>query len=447
VSRIGDARARASLGASRVLRRQDAAFYAVTLAVYLLLRAGSFNDIPSRLTDTASYERVAAASLWTLRFLAGERGLTVPLFYKIVPGEHARIVAQLLVSICCWVVLAAVVAGVLKHASVRRAGFVLVLGFSLTTPVILWDTLLLSESLSFSLLALLLAAWLSLVARPSWTKVGLVLLVSLLWTLARDTNAYVVLMTALFAAVSLLDRRCRRLKLGLAAGCVAVFGAGIASADEGKRWVLPMNDIVVYRVFPDPGLRRSFEEHGLGTTPGTRPDPLTEPVRSTYLRYLVSHPGYALGRPLSGRQEAPYSSRDNADSLLDPDLRLYNDNANKRFAPLPHELRNVLYPRGITPLLVVIGVVLAAAVALAARGFARTIWAVPGAALLTTYPHALVVWHFSGVEVDRHALTVALTLRLALLLLVVFVADAVLDARRRPKLSTAAPAEAAWPRA
>jgi hypothetical protein len=53
---------------------------------------------------------------------------------------------------------------------------------------------------------------------------------------------------------------------------------------------------------------------------------------------------------------------------------------------------------------------------------------VPLAILLTTYPHFLVAWHQSGVEVDRHAFEAALLLRIAGFLLAVFALDRALVA-------------------
>jgi hypothetical protein len=57
------------------------------------------------------------------------------------------------------------------------------------------------------------------------------------------------------------------------------------------------------------------------------------------------------------------------------------------------------------------------------RARPEPVWIVPAALLATTYPHLLVVWHFSGYEVDRHALEAALLLRLGVILLLIFAFD------------------------
>jgi hypothetical protein len=52
-------------------------------------------------------------------------------------------------------------------------------------------------------------------------------------------------------------------------------------------------------------------------------------------------------------------------------------------------------------------------------------WLVPVGILATTYPHFIVTWQQSGVEVDRHALEAAMLLRLAGVILALLVADRV----------------------
>ena len=189
---------------SQVLRESRLALYAAIAAVYALFRVGSFTNIPDRLTDTPTYESVAHLAPWNWRFYAGERGFTIPLFFKIVQSSESRIVVQLAFSTVAWIVFAAVVARCIQTSWFRPVVFAVILALSLTTEVILWDTLLLSESMTFALLALLLAAWITLVRspRPRWAAAVLVL--SLLWVFARDTNAYVLLVVpALLALASL----------------------------------------------------------------------------------------------------------------------------------------------------------------------------------------------------------------------------------------------------
>jgi hypothetical protein len=279
----------------------------------------------------------------------------------------------------------------------------------------------LSESLSLGLTAILLAAWLWVVRAPTWTAAGTVLAITLVWVFARDSNAYLALATAILLLASLLHRPYRRLKLVLALGTCAIVVASLASADAGGRWKQPMRDILLNRVDKDPGMRDYFEAQ-LG------PSWRELDARRVYARYLLSHPGYALGEPFVGSRPVPFSSPDNLSSLIDPDLRIYDDNAGDRILTLPRFLNAILFPRGLLTILTVVAVVAIATSVVAARLGVSSVWAVPIVALISTFPHGLVVWHLSALEVDRHALQVAVILRLALLLLVVLALDAVLQA-------------------
>ena len=411
---------------SQVLRESRLALYAAIAAVYALFRVGSFTNIPDRLTDTPTYESVAHLAPWNWRFYAGERGFTIPLFFKIVQSSESRIVVQLAFSTVAWIVFAAVVARCIQTSWFRPVVFAVILALSLTTEVILWDTLLLSESMTFALLALLLAAWITLVRspRPRWAAAVLVL--SLLWVFARDTNAYVLLVVGVLVGLTLVLPDHRRLKVVLAIGCCTIFLLDYGAAQADKRWLQPMIDVIGHRVLATPPMKTYFVARGFD--PNTN-WPIGSWIRDrsqgVYASFLVTHPGYTLAAPFHGTQEALYSTRDNAASLIDPNLKIYDDNSNHRFLPLPKRLEPILFPSGIPLVCVLLGLTLVAAVLVARYAGASPVWAVPIAILLTTYPHYLVAWHQSGVEVDRHAFEAALLLRIAGFLLALFALDRV----------------------
>jgi hypothetical protein len=412
--------------------------YLIATAIYVLFRVGSFTNIPDRVTDTPTYERVAAHPVWSWRFYTGERGLTIPLFFKLFHSAEGRTVAQLVFSILAWIALAGTIAGTMRTARMRPVAFGAVLAFSLSTEVILWDTLELSESITFALTALLVAAWFLVTRRASLTRICLVLVISLLWASARDTNAYVLLVVGVLVAATLLEGAARGAKTALAVGCLAIALATIGSSDRGKRWLQPMRDVVAHRVIPYPSIREYFTDRGLDPR-SDWPDGswLNNRARNVYARFLVTHPRYFFTAPLTGRQAAAtYSTPDNASSVLDPNLRIYNDNAGHRFLPIPGVLERIVFPRGLTVLWILLGSIVGVAAILTALGYAKVVWLVPAGILITTYPHILVAWHFSGIEVDRHALEAALLLRLGLLLLALICLDALWTTGFPPQLPT-----------
>lgn len=410
---------------SRLARRPEAPFYLAAAGVYLLVRGGSFVYTPVRVTDTPTYEEVAAQPLWSGDFWGGGRAFTVPLLWKLLGDDYVRIGAHLFISVACWLALAAAVALCLRNGVLQKVAFCAVLLFSATTEIILWDPLLLSESVSLSLTALVLAGWLSLVRAPSWIRVGLLLAATALWTFTRDSHAYVVLFVGVVVLVSLVQPAHRPMKVALAAGSVVLFALSTVSANAGYRWYQPLRDILLNRVDKDAEMGRYFADR-LG------PMWKDADARRVYARYLITHPRYTFVEPFNGTQTTPFSSRDNASALLDPDLRIYNDNAADRPRPLPAAVSDLVWVQGKRSIVFLLLVVAGAASIVAIRSGVSWLWAVPAVVLASTFPHGLVAYHLSGLEVDRHALEVAVLLRLGLLVLVVLACDAVLAASSVP---------------
>jgi hypothetical protein len=128
-------------------------------------------------------------------------------------------------------------------------------------------------------------------------------------------------------ALSIFRVEHRRLKVVLALGCSAIFLLDYGSAQAGRRWLLPMENIVSYRVLPDPPMRAFFVARGFEPN-SNWPIGRWMPDRSesVYGAYLLEHPGYTLFQPFYGHQRVPYSSSSNAASLIDPNLSIYDDN-------------------------------------------------------------------------------------------------------------------------
>jgi len=90
------------------------------------------------------------------------------LFYKLLPGDVSVVapIAQLGLSIVAWIVLAFAFARCFERTLVRWIASVSILAFSSCALVAQWDDVILSESLSLSLYALVLAAALEVARAP-----------------------------------------------------------------------------------------------------------------------------------------------------------------------------------------------------------------------------------------------------------------------------------------
>ena len=98
--------------------------------------------------------------------------------------------------------LALALAASLRPRVAKAIALWLAFGLSLCNPITQWDYALMSESISLSLLALVVAGTLFAVQRPSWVSLALVLLAGFAWAMTRDTNAYAALVAAPALAVA-----------------------------------------------------------------------------------------------------------------------------------------------------------------------------------------------------------------------------------------------------
>lgn len=428
--------------------------------VYVLARLAGFVGVGARVfPDTASYVDVARRPPLSLEFLASERSWTLPLLYKL-PSDGARAWGQFVVSAICWLGLALAVASSMRSKRTVIAGFLAVLVFSCSVWVTQWDAVLLSESVSLSLTAGVLALWLVVARRPTWPVVAAVLAVSTLWVFARDTNAYVGLVAVpalLVWAVTSAPARTRAVALSGGVALLFVL-SGLSASTEGAerhRWLTPMFNVLGARVLTDESRTSWFAARGLPLTPELRaqagaiaglfgPDGEVPPpmwvdpgleaartwvraeMRGTYARYLATHPGYTLA-PLVAHREELLSVEPDTDLQENYPLSYYRPA--KARAVLPGLVDGLVFPRRAAVVLAYVVLATGAAAVAVRRSRPGGRWLPAVLTLAVTPAHLLLVWHGDAGEVTRHAIVATVSGRLAVLLLAVLAADELLAPR------------------
>jgi len=435
-------------------------------AFLALKKTYGWSDSPRAFYDTYSYVAVAEKPLTSSAFWIADRSFTLPLFYKMLgvntanygdAGIMARVaLVQRWFSVVAWSILASVVAMALRNRWVRLVGFGLILCFSLSLEVSLWDFLLLSESLSLSLLALTLAGWLgllllleSLQRPPHGATAGLTLVIAVLmglYSFTRDTNLYFLLIgAAALAALTMLKRVTLHLRwplIGLTLFILALFAFQNFTLIHGNRWQIHIYDNLKVRIIPNPSARAFFVNAGLPLTPrfleiqslsqrDYQKAMFTEPAlqsvrdwveqkgRATYLAYLLSRPLPTLIEPL---QQAFH--------LLNGDNREYR----RPLDALPQRLLlidRILYPRQMTVLLIFIGLSLASLVGYWTGKNLRALGWVVSVLLVSLYPLMLITWHGNPLEIERHATQIGVQLRLMGWLTLLVWGDWVASQRRK----------------
>ena len=413
---------------------------------YLGLRLASFVRIAghaSSFPDSAEYRNVERLSPFSLDFWTWYKPWGTPLLWKLLPGSASTSapIGQWIVSIAAWLFLAAVVYATFERAWAKYAGCGLVLAFSLVPAVAVWDGALLSESLTLSLGAILVGTLLLLAKRPTAWTAAAVLVVAFLLAGTRSTNGYVVPFLVI-PLVVLFARNRPRLAVAVSVGALAVAGYCYVSSNV-RQWQVPLGEIIALRVLDNPSELRYFTDRGMPVSGSLAQDILANrtplagfekapslaffmpwfnaKATSVYRDYLLSHPSASLLDPIRDLPSmvSPSSSTHDLQALP---VHFYAAGGYRD--ALPSWLASAFYPSSWQFLLAWAAMVLSLLGALAFLGVGRRIWIVPVVLLLSAVPHAMIVWDGDSASIGRHALLLAVYVRLGLILATLYAAEA-----------------------
>lgn len=436
-------------------QRANKTIYLLAFTVLILVAVGLKLlylqvDEPHAMRDSASYALTSEYPLTSAKFWLGVRPFTVPLLLKALNftlADHAKIEllrplarVQTIFSLFSWSMLALALSQTMRRKWFKFAVFGLVLTFSLSMQVGLWDAILLAESLSYSLLALMLTGWVGMLIflpriqrgwmRWGWVWVFLTFLVTILYCFGRDSNVYFALIMAfIILAGCLLNRSLassRKYMLVYAVGVLSIFILHSISLGVGNRWQVFIYDHLAMRILKDPQATAYFASKGLPVSPellkitempGFEYQPLLDqslqfrPVRDwvtccgiqTYAQYLGSDPLKTLAEPFIHWKPLVNSS---VQGYRNP---LYG------VLPLPRTLNDLsrfyFNQQGWVVLFFVFLNLIGVFAYLRHPG--QTAWLIVIALALTALPMMYFIWFAEPMEVDRHAAQVALQLRLA----------------------------------
>lgn len=433
----------------------------LALVAWVVLRVAVFSQTALiEFPDSDSYLVKAAEPLWTLDFFVGSgRFFVVPLLYKLAfalgGSKDALLAAQLLLSLIAWLVFARSVALEMRTGLLKMAGVVAVLASGLSTEVLQWDVMLLSESVSTSLFVLLVAAWMRMADGLSRTRVAVVILLGGLWSMSREANS--LLVVPLGVAIVLWRTWYRpaapgRERSAVVAGALAaVFVATFAISGSGDRWVFPLLNVIGTRVLISPERTAFYQSNGM---------PVNEPLmnlagefasgkewafyraselenfrawlqdrgKSTFVKDLAYHPARTLAEPLVDVQE-----------FVCPVLRPYRLERVATVYPIredwticePDNVRAFVAGSAVLGILALALAWLLKASLSASDGFRLLTVA---AMLIGWLPFTWFTWHvIGGMEVGRHEWSGILMARVGALLVLVYLLRSV-EWRVRPRL-------------
>lgn len=402
--------------------------------------------------DSGEYATLDFSGRW-------RRPWATPLLYAAM-GRESRyeVWAQATVGALCWTLLGLSVAAWFRDRTVRIVVVAAVCLLGLTTSVTNWDTAVLSESLALSLTVALIAGWLALARRPSVGAAVLLAMVTVPWLFVRQSllpTAALVVVAAAVAAVVTWRRGGRwRPLAGLALALLVLTGVAAASYSRNQEIVnTNLTVIVANRIAPEPDRLAWFVAEGMPIPGGGNWDPnameqdaafgpwVRSEGRSTYARFLLTHPWYTLTAPLPEMVTVRRSYGDPVEprvTMLSP-----ADGYGSARPVIPEQAEQLLFDPGATGaiLTVLVGVL---GWALVRRSWADRRWAVPLATVAISLASLVIGWHGATPELPRLAIVAAIALRIGLIVLAGFLAEAE-RAHRRARRAAGAGAEAGTP--
>lgn len=409
--------------------------YSVFVLFYIWLRLLHVSKIiaPKTYPDSSVYLSVAKISIFSPEFWLARVPVVIPTIYKILGSNLERIVDfQTGLSIFAWILLGLASTVFFRGKLLKIYSFVFVLFFSLSTEILLFDQLILSESISLSLMVIHLSLWMFLIANKfnNWWLAIFVIVSGVLWVYTRDTNALLMLGTAgLLLLLSFIIKKSLKLKvISLSLIGMCILSSQLGSASE--RWLPPNLKVVEQRILTDQESLEFYIDQGMpvnetlmsfaGRRSGRIADWFENPEledfvewhnengKQVYLRYLLRDPIEFFLGPI---KNITFMVNANPLSYYMPD----------GFEPIfPAGLNNLvffkywtLYSKIYTAFLLLAGVV----VYIYKR---KEMLIVPLSMSLLLYPHALIVWTASGGDVNRHSYQFRVQFRLALWLILIF---------------------------
>lgn len=242
-----------------------------------------------------------------------EKPPMTPVLLKLTSQDlELTVLLQALLGASAWAWLAVEAR---RRSSVAAAGVILV---GLSDQVVLWDATILSDSLSITSLAAMLAGTLALIRAWSWPHVLALSSAAVIWAWTRDMNAYLLVPGAIVAAVTHMRVDRRWLILPVVASLA--FLVAFHGSRQGDRGLVSLFHVFSFRVAPDPeaiswladrGMPQSDalveragatvdDDYAYSSDLAELNDWIRSEGQSEYMAYLISHPGRALLDPVRG---------------------------------------------------------------------------------------------------------------------------------------------------
>lgn len=411
--------------------------YIIIIILYIGIRVENVSSIekPKIYPDSKIYLSIADSSFNFTNYGTNKVPFVTPLVFKLVGGTPENIaVFNMSFSIFSWILLGFGTIKFIDGKLLKWLFFSLILMFSLSAEILLFDWNILSESISLSLMILFITSWMLYVSRPQkdWQTSLAIIFVGFLWIFTRDTNSLLVLalsvMLVTFSAIR-KNLRVAIISLILFTFCMVSTQLG----DISGRWIPPNLKIIEKRILTSENNLAFYQSSGMPVNSALMDMAGGEGLRihdwydnpelssflawhlengkKVYLQLLVSNPTKTFLDPFRNSRTLVFSQP----------LFAYSPKGFESVLPVP--LNEILFFKFWNPKLVIVTVLLffsSVGIVLYRKRLSLLTPLVMG---LFLYPHALAVWTASGGDVNRHAYQLRVQYRLTIILLSIYIIE------------------------
>ena len=420
--------------------------------IYLVLQIKSYLAVreAAMIGDTWSYLQGASLDFNDPAFYSERRPWGILLIYKILGSSQACIeIFQHSISSMAWLWLAWLLARSIQNQIIKLTGFIVTLGFSLSPTVQSWNHAVLSESLSISLMVLILATFVHISQQWKWGYFLLLIPFFVFWMSIREANAYIALFVAFALLLMGFARSTFRIYWLLSFLICVVFSINyqLSSKYALPRWALPLAEVITHRILPEREYLEYFTDNGMPVTPelmmfsgknansdnyaiinSKRLRPfsrwLFNDAKNVYVKFLLSHPGYTVASPLADIK-----------SLLG--YNYYKGFDIPGYSPaLPTPVNEFFYPIRLFWLYLWLSIFAVGFILVANLHNNKGIYWITILFLLLTIPQLYLIWHGDALDVERHAVVMNIQFHLGIWWLVILHIDTMLISRKMRRNST-----------
>lgn len=421
--------------------KQDKLLFLLSLliiSIYVYLQVSHFLKIPEPQLFPDSSRYLKSGDIMTEQIPPEGVLPVVPLINKILHNDiEAIVLFQLVFSICSWIFLSLAVAISLKNYVVKIFTCIIILAFSLSKDILMWNKTILSESFSLSIFACFVGIWFLIFKKVTLKRLIMLIIISAIFALTRNSNAYLLLALGGIITVTAFIYRLPNKRIYYMTLVIVFFLLFFVSdliSNATKQWTLSFLNVLSMRILPDREMTAYFESSGMPVNENlmarsgkwcyeddyafyNAPELqqfrkwLYSQGKSTYTRYLLSHPKYLILKPLEDIKLMLYGER----------LIYY---APKGFStPIRGIMYDLVSSWTLFPAYIFfVGVLFGLNCALVFSG-KSIISLIPLIMILLVFPLAALVWHADALEIDRHVLPIAVQARLGFILLILITID------------------------